>query len=194
MDRFAGVSDFRFIGGVAGLSTLEHAGLLASLANFTVLPGAFSWHVKALLLRGQYPHEGFHLKLAMDVLSLTWFFSSLYLVYLYLALFLKPARGSSRSGVHSMAPAARRGGAVAGVWAVSQVLLAPATLAPTSYFSRELATACVRSMSSSFFLLLLLSLLVLICGAGGSYYTYVDMGWVGDTFAWVGFTVVDFYR
>jgi len=42
MDRYSGISDFRFISGIFGLSFLEHAGVLVSLANFTILPGAFS--------------------------------------------------------------------------------------------------------------------------------------------------------
>jgi hypothetical protein len=40
MQRFAGFSDFKRIGGGL-LSWLEHAGLVVSIANFTVLPGAF---------------------------------------------------------------------------------------------------------------------------------------------------------
>jgi NAD(P)H-quinone oxidoreductase subunit 4 len=42
MDRHAGVSDFRFISGATSVAVLEHAGLLVSIANFTILPGAFS--------------------------------------------------------------------------------------------------------------------------------------------------------
>jgi hypothetical protein len=71
MDRYSGVSDFRFISGIFGLSFLEHAGILVSLANFTILPGAFSWHVKSLFMKGQYVYEGIFVKYALDVLSLT---------------------------------------------------------------------------------------------------------------------------
>lgn len=47
MRRFAGVSDLRLLAG-QGLAWFEHAGLAAAVANFTVLPGAFCWHVKGL--------------------------------------------------------------------------------------------------------------------------------------------------
>jgi len=40
MRRFSGLSDFRFIGGES-LSWLEHAGIAVSVANFTIMPGAF---------------------------------------------------------------------------------------------------------------------------------------------------------
>lgn len=42
MDRSNGVSDFRFLGGQALLAWAEHGGLALSIANFTILPGAFS--------------------------------------------------------------------------------------------------------------------------------------------------------
>jgi NADH:ubiquinone oxidoreductase subunit 5 (subunit L)/multisubunit Na+/H+ antiporter MnhA subunit len=71
MDRHSGVSDFRFISGAAQLSVLEHAGMLVSLSNFTILPGAFSWHVKSLFLKGSYPFESPFTAYALDVLSLT---------------------------------------------------------------------------------------------------------------------------
>lgn len=71
MDRHAGVSDFRFISGAAHMSVTEHAGLAVSVANFTIFPGAFSWHIKALFLRGQYPYENLLAMYAIDVLTLT---------------------------------------------------------------------------------------------------------------------------
>jgi len=71
MDKHAGVSDFRFISGACALSWLEHAGLLISLSNFTVVPGVFSWHVKSLFLKGQYPFEFGLTKYCLDVLTLT---------------------------------------------------------------------------------------------------------------------------
>lgn len=108
MDKYAGVSDFRFISGAYTFSWLEHAGLLVSLSNFTIVPGVFSWHVKSLFLKGQYVYESVATKYCLDVLTLTWFFSSLYLIYLYLILFLKPMRGASRSA--SAMRAATHGG------------------------------------------------------------------------------------
>lgn len=95
MHRFAGLSDFRFIGGSASLHWFEHAGLLVALSNFTILPGAFSWHVKALFLKGATPLEPLGSVLALETLQLTWFFSSLYLIALYVALFLRAPQGKA---------------------------------------------------------------------------------------------------
>jgi hypothetical protein len=54
MRRFAGLSDFRYVAG-QGLAWREHAGLLFAVANFTVFPGAFCWHVKGLIGHGDLP-------------------------------------------------------------------------------------------------------------------------------------------
>lgn len=89
MQHFSGLSDFRLIRGVSRLSWLVHAGLAVSVANFTVLPGVFSWHVKGLFLRGVLAGTWLD-SLAVNLLQLTWFFSSLYLLRLYYSLFLKP--------------------------------------------------------------------------------------------------------
>ena len=51
MRRFSGLSDFRYLGG-QGLAVIEHAGLAVAVANFTVMPGAFCWHVKGLFGQG----------------------------------------------------------------------------------------------------------------------------------------------
>jgi len=61
------------------------------------MPGVFSWHVKSLFLKGQYNYEYAFTKYSLDILTFTWFFSSLYLIYLYLILFLKPMRLASRN-------------------------------------------------------------------------------------------------
>ncbi len=89
MQRYAGVSDFRFIAGAPVVSWAEHAGLCVALANFTVFPGAFSWHVKGLFLRGYPSHYPVFTAAALDVLQLTWFLSSLYMFRLYFALFFR---------------------------------------------------------------------------------------------------------
>jgi NADH:ubiquinone oxidoreductase subunit 5 (subunit L)/multisubunit Na+/H+ antiporter MnhA subunit len=112
MRRHAGLSDFRFIGGGALCSWAEHAGLLAAVANFTVWPGAFSWHVKGLLAQGELG-GGLLTALGLELLQLTWFFSSLYLWALYAALFCRPARAS---GV------ALRGGSAGGACAQARGL------------------------------------------------------------------------
>jgi len=96
MNRHAGVSDFRFLGGVSGLSWFEHAGLLVAICNFTILPGAFSWHAKGLFLLGEAPLSPLGAFVGLEVLQLTWFFSSLYLISLYLALFARPLQGKPR--------------------------------------------------------------------------------------------------
>jgi NADH:ubiquinone oxidoreductase subunit 5 (subunit L)/multisubunit Na+/H+ antiporter MnhA subunit len=92
MRRHAGLSDFRLIGGTSVLTWPEHAGLAVALANFTVWPGAFSWHVKSLFLLGGVGHPACISGLGLEVLQLTWLFSSLYLWALYVAVFLRPTR------------------------------------------------------------------------------------------------------
>lgn len=89
MDKYAGLSDLRIISGIHKFSFLEHAGLLLSLANFTIIPGVFSWQLKLLFVKGQFGYEIFLFKYALDILLLTWFFASLYFFILYITLFLK---------------------------------------------------------------------------------------------------------
>lgn len=93
MHRHSGVSDFRFLAGSASLSWFEHAGLAVAVSNFTVLPGAFSWHVKGLFLLGSAPAISPLAGFCLEILQLTWFFSSLYLWTLYITLFLKQTQG-----------------------------------------------------------------------------------------------------
>lgn len=95
MRRHGGVSDFRMVGG-QGLSWVEGAGLGAAVANFTVFPGAFCWHVKGLFGQGTLAEVGPGVAVALGLLQITWFFSSLYLWGLFLALFLGPRRGPLR--------------------------------------------------------------------------------------------------
>ncbi len=71
MQRFSGLSDLRFISFSPLLSLGEHAGLCAALANFTVFPGAFSWHVKGLFVKGYPLHSFWATSLALDLLQLT---------------------------------------------------------------------------------------------------------------------------
>jgi len=88
MRRFSGLSDFRYLAG-QGLAWVEHAGLLAAVANFTVMPGAFCWHVKGLFGQGALPLQTTPLggALGLGLLQFTWFLSSVYLGGLYLTLF-----------------------------------------------------------------------------------------------------------
>lgn len=201
MDRFSGISDFRFISGISGLSALEHAGIFISLANFTILPGAFSWHVKALFLKGQYTYEFFFAKYALDVLTLTWFFSSLYLIYLYLILFLKPSRGISRNST-LVVPALRASAALAHNFAttstVARILLSDVAIKLhlnifTYVFNLSTGTQYPRRMSTSFFYLLFFSFILLLHSTNFFSHNYVDMGWIGDTYYFINFFVSDFY-
>ena len=110
MQRYSGLSDFRFIGGAPLGSWGEHAGLAVALANFTVFPGAFSWHVKGLFLRGHPTHYPSLTGCALDVLQLTWLLSSLYMFRLYFAAFLRTSstplasRPTPPGGAHVVAP------------------------------------------------------------------------------------------
>jgi NADH-quinone oxidoreductase subunit L len=91
MRRHGGISDFRVVAG-QGLTWVEHAGLAVAVANFTVFPGAFCWHVKGLFNQGTLPHASLITDLGLGLLQVTWFLSSLYLVSLYFVLFLGARR------------------------------------------------------------------------------------------------------
>jgi hypothetical protein len=220
MDRYSGISDFRFISGIFGLSYLEHAGIFVSLANFTILPGAFSWHVKSLFMKGQYIYESLLTKYALDVLSLTWFFSSLYLIYLYIVLFLKPARGlfSNSSQTISSSLSSRNSNKLRSFFNVfiSSLLTNVPNLLHTKlsivntkksfynnidYFVYNSVTnirgdcngTSIRRMSTSFFVILTISLIFLVQSSNFFFYSYVDMSWIVDTFCYSNFIVGDFY-
>jgi NADH:ubiquinone oxidoreductase subunit 5 (subunit L)/multisubunit Na+/H+ antiporter MnhA subunit len=97
MQRFSGLSDFRFISFSPLLSLGEHAGLCVALANFTIFPGAISWHVKGLFVKGYPHHDLWSASFALDLLQLTWLLSSLYMGRLYLGLFLRTLTGGLQS-------------------------------------------------------------------------------------------------
>jgi len=94
MQTHHGVSDFRFVATHPRTTWLTHAGLGLAIANATVAPGAFAWHVKALITTSS-PWGGLSAQWGLEVLQLTWFFSSLYLLALYTTMFLRPLRGPS---------------------------------------------------------------------------------------------------
>lgn len=99
MRRHGGLSDFRALGGLPALPWLAHAGLACALAAFTACPGALVWHVKCLVQPGQPAQATLLARLGLELLQLTWACSSLYLAYLYAALFLaKRANGSASQG------------------------------------------------------------------------------------------------
>ena len=70
MRRHGGISDFRVIAG-QGLTWVEQAGLFIAVANFTVYPGAFCWHVKGLFGQGLLPAGGVLGGCGLGLLQLT---------------------------------------------------------------------------------------------------------------------------
>lgn len=185
MDRFGGISDFRLIGGAGNLTPTEHSGLVVAISNFTIAPGAFSWHVKSLLLQGQYAHETLLAKYAADVLSFTWFFSSLYLVTLYITLFLSPRRAAT--AIHlGTAPKFLR------VWGLfsTTALNIPNFICAAGVVLRPTAGA----LSAFFFLLLLVTFIVLANPYASLCFGNVDLSWVTDMFAYNSFLLVNFYN
>jgi NADH:ubiquinone oxidoreductase subunit 5 (subunit L)/multisubunit Na+/H+ antiporter MnhA subunit len=95
MQTHHGLSDFRMIPMHARSSWVAHAGIALAIANATVAPGAFAWHVKGLLTTSSPWDNTESVSWGLEVLQLTWFFSSLYLLSLYATLFLRPLRGPS---------------------------------------------------------------------------------------------------
>lgn len=152
MHRFAGVSDFRFIGGGANLAWAEHAGLACAVANFTILPGAFAWHAKSLFILGSTPFSPLGAALALEVLQLTWFFSSLYLLTLYLTLFLKQTQGGLHLPPH--APVCATG--------------LKTTFAPV-----------VAPVSTAFILLSVFIFLALLAPSVFGFVLFTDVSWAG---------------
>lgn len=111
MQTHHGVSDFRLIATHPRTTWLTHAGLGLAIANSTIAPGAFAWHVKALITTSS-PWATLSTQWGLEVLQLTWFFSSLYLITLYLTVFLRPLRGLSGELKNAPAVLPRR----FGVW------------------------------------------------------------------------------
>lgn len=155
MHRCAGLSDFRFIGSSAPLAWVEHAGLAVAVANFTVFPGAFAWHAKSLFILGEAPFAPAGAEIALEVLQLTWFFSSLYLLTLYMMLFLKQAQGVRLRRL----PHGRSVGAL-------------------GLFRAEPA-AGPAAVSTAFFVVSLGIFALLLAPAVFGYVLFVDIGWVG---------------
>ncbi len=89
MQRFYGISDFRFISLSSNLSFGEHAGLLVALSNFSIFPGAFSWQIKGLFIKSYGIYFSVFTGYALDFLQLTWLLSSLYMLRLYIGVFLR---------------------------------------------------------------------------------------------------------
>jgi NADH:ubiquinone oxidoreductase subunit 5 (subunit L)/multisubunit Na+/H+ antiporter MnhA subunit len=98
MQRFSGLSDLRFISASPLLAFGEHAGLCVALANFSIFPGAFSWHVKGLFIKSYSLPASRLAPFALDLLQLTWLLSTLYMARLYLGVFLRTLVG----GIHTL--------------------------------------------------------------------------------------------
>jgi hypothetical protein len=204
MDKYSGVSDFRFISGITGLGVLEHVGILVSLSNFTILPGAFSWHVKSLYLKGQYPYESVSIKYALDILSLTWFFSSLYLIYLYVILFLKPNRSVIRLiSRKSMAKTEYRKHSIFFLnnYAFLNNLFTKknwnykVTISNFFFFNFIVSSSNPSNrLSLGFFLLLLFTFICLMSYNNFFFYSITDVSWVLDSFYFNNFLILNFYN
>jgi NADH-quinone oxidoreductase subunit L len=128
MRRFNGMSDFRVLGGLSALTWLEHGGLAAAIASFTVFPGALGWHVKSLMQQGQSSQADALSLLSLELLQLTWACSALYLGYLYVALFVAKragsmARGGGRPGASPLLLARPIGGTAVSLALVGALLL-----------------------------------------------------------------------
>jgi NADH:ubiquinone oxidoreductase subunit 5 (subunit L)/multisubunit Na+/H+ antiporter MnhA subunit len=94
MQTHHGLSDFRLIPAHPRTTWVTHAGLGLAIANATVVPGAFAWHLKSVFTPST-PWDSALPEFGLEVLQLTWFFSSLYLFALYATLFMRPLRGAS---------------------------------------------------------------------------------------------------
>lgn len=88
------MSDFRLLRS-SQLLIVERAGLLTAVANSTIAPGAFAWHVKGLASRGAIASDGITFTIGVESLALTWFLSSLYLSRLMAAIFAAPSASSA---------------------------------------------------------------------------------------------------
>lgn len=93
MDKSGGVSDIRLIGSL-NYFFFEKSGLICSILSSTIIPGSFGWHVKGLISRGFLLVDSFFFLLAIGLLSLTWFFSSLYLFSIVVRFYVNPTNNN----------------------------------------------------------------------------------------------------
>lgn len=150
MSRLGGLSDLRLIGGSCYHLWVEHAGLALSIAGSSVFPGFFVWNTKALWAQGMasgglFWPAGIGLNLAMA----SWALSTLYLGYLYIALFVKPRLSR---GPGSLRPSP--------------------SLGPRPYSTALIGPLNPSSVSSSLFL----ALLVLALAVGGGSWWFIVWG------------------
>lgn len=86
MSNYNGVSDFRLLT-KNNLSIFERTALIVIVSNITILPGAFIFHIKSLLSCGTFQTNSMCEVWAIDFLSISWFFSSVYSMNLIRTLF-----------------------------------------------------------------------------------------------------------
>lgn len=94
MDKNSGISDFRLIKNTSW-TFFEKSGLFFSLINSTILPGSVIWSIKSLLYSGKLVSDFYFFFIVIEILSLTWFFSLIYLFKLFSFIFFLSARGSN---------------------------------------------------------------------------------------------------
>lgn len=95
MSNYNGVSDFRLLT-KSNLSVFERTALVVIISNITILPGAFIFHVKSLLSCGLFTSDSVVKLWAIDFLSISWFFSSIYAFNLVRVLFASNFTESAR--------------------------------------------------------------------------------------------------
>jgi NADH:ubiquinone oxidoreductase subunit 5 (subunit L)/multisubunit Na+/H+ antiporter MnhA subunit len=110
MQTHHGISDFRMLASHPRTTWVTHAGLGLAIANATIAPGAFAYHLKSITPPSG-PCDSLAPEFGTDLLQVTWLFSCLYLFHLYGSVFMAPLRGvSSELRGGRGRPAAQKGG------------------------------------------------------------------------------------
>ncbi len=91
MDKSGGLSDFRIFD-CSRLFFFEKSGLFFFSINSTVSIGSLNWHIKSLLYFGELSFDHSYFFICLEILNLTWFFSTIYLLKLFFSLFSLPYR------------------------------------------------------------------------------------------------------
>jgi len=94
MDKNCGISDFRLLRN-SNWTFFEKSGLLFALLNSSLLPGSLIWHIKSLLYCGNIYTDVFYKSIGIEIISLTWFFSLIYLIKIFYFIFFLSNRGNS---------------------------------------------------------------------------------------------------
>ncbi len=94
MDKNGGVSDIRVYKNLK-LNIFEKLGLTFSTLNSTISLGSINWQIKGLLSKGLLVYDSNSIVLGLEILNITWFLSSIYLIKLYLSLFSLTYKGAN---------------------------------------------------------------------------------------------------